>query len=124
MTDQTNQYVILIVEPEWNPADYSAEEFQATGDQHRAFAEAVAAAGAKILDGNALQPSSQAVRITPASGDREAVFTDGPFPELKELVTGYYVIEADDVETAKRLAALCPTGGRLEMWPVFDTSNM
>lgn len=118
------QYVVFIVEPEWNPADYSPEEFQATGDQHRAFAEAVAAAGATILDGNALQPSSTAVRIEPARGATPAVYTDGPFPELKELVTGYYVIEAPDAATARRVAALCPTEGRLEMWPVFDTSGM
>ncbi len=119
-----DQYVILIVEPEWNPADYSAEEFQQTGDQHRAFAAAVTAAGGTVLGGNALQPSSTAVRIEPAKDGGEPVYTDGPFPELKELVTGYYVIEADDFDTAKRLAALCPTVGRLELWPVFDTSNM
>lgn len=118
------QYVVFIVESEWDPSEYSADDFHAVGDQHRAFAEAVAAAGAKVIDGNALQPSSQAVRITPAAGDAPAVFTDGPFPELKELVTGYYVIEVDDPGTARQLAALCPTGGRLEMWPVFDTSNM
>jgi hypothetical protein len=118
------QYVVLIVEPEWNPADYSAEDFQNTGNQHRAFAQAVAEAGAKIIDGNALQPSATAVRIQPATGDAPAVFTDGPFPELKELVTGYYVIETDDADLARRLAALCPTDGRLELWPVFDTSNM
>jgi hypothetical protein len=116
--------MVLIVEPEWDPADYSAEEFKAVGDRHRAFAEAVAAAGGKVVDGNALQPSATAVRIAPATSTDEAVFTDGPFPELKELVTGYYVIEAPDRDTARRLAALCPSDGRLEMWPVFDTSGM
>ena len=62
--------------------------------------------------------------IEPAAAASEAVYTDGPFPELKELVTGYYVIEAPDADTARRVAALCPTVGRLEMWPVFDTSMM
>lgn len=118
------QYVVFIVEEEWNPDDYSAEDLQAVGDQHRAFAEAVAEAGATILGSNALMPSSAAVRIEPATADRPAVYTDGPFPELKELVTGYYVIESDDPDVARRLAALCPTAGRLELWPVFDTSGM
>jgi hypothetical protein len=118
------QYMIFIVEPEWDPADYSAEDFQSTGDQHRAFMAAVAEAGGKVLGGEALQPSATAVRITPATAGGEAVFTDGPFPELKELVTGYYLIEAPDQATARRVAALCPTAGRLELWPVFDTSNM
>ena len=52
------------------------------------------------------------------------MFTDGPFPELKELVTGYYKIEAADAQQARQLAALCPTGGRIELFPIFDTSAM
>jgi len=118
------QYMIFIVEPEWDPADYSAEDFQATADQHRAFAAAVEEAGGKVLSSEALQPSATAVRITPATADRDAVFTDGPFPELKELVTGYYLVELPDQATARKVAALCPTAGRLELWPVFDTSTM
>ena len=120
----SQHYVVFIIEEEWNPDDYSAEDLTATGDLHRAFEAAVKEAGGKVLDGNALQPSSTAVRITPATGDSPAVFTDGPFPELKELVTGYYVIEVDDRETATRVAAPCPTAGRLELWPVFDTTGM
>jgi hypothetical protein len=117
-------WMVLIVEPEWDPTQHRPQEFQDMGKLHRAFAEAVAAAGAKILDGDALEPSSKAVRIKPASGDTPAVFTDGPFPELKELVTGYYKIEADSPEQARQLAALCPTGGHIELYPIFDTSGM
>jgi hypothetical protein len=120
----TEQYMVFIVEPEWEPSEHSAAEFKAVGALHRAFAEAVHAAGGKVLSGNALQPSKAAVRIEPATATREAVFTDGPFPEVKELVTGYYLIEVADKATARRLAALCPTAGRLELWPVFDTSNL
>ena len=64
------------------------------------------------------------MRITPARNGTPAVFTDGPFPELKELVTGYYKIEAADAAQARQLAALCPTGGRIELFPIFDTSAM
>jgi hypothetical protein len=116
--------MVLIIEPEWDPAQHRPEEFQEMGKLHRAFAEAVAAAGAKIVDGDALAPSSQAVRIRPGSNGTPAVFTDGPFPELKELVTGYYKIETDSPEQARQLAALCPTGGHIELYPIFDTSNM
>lgn len=120
----SEQYMVFIVEPEWDPTDYSPEEFTATGDQHRAFAAAVDEAGGKVLSSEALQPSATAVRIAPATATSEAVFTDGPFPELKELVTGYYLIEMPDPSSARRVAALCPTAGRLELWPVFDTTNM
>lgn len=117
-------WMVLIVEPEWDPSQHSPEEFQEMGTLHRAFAEAVTAAGGKILDGDALAPSAMAVRIQPARNGTPAVFTDGPFPELKELVTGYYKIEASSAEQARELAALCPTGGHIELFPIFDTTGM
>jgi hypothetical protein len=122
--EMAQTWMVLIIEPEWDPAQHSPEEFADMGTQHRAFAEAVHAAGAKILDGDALAPSKEAVRITPARKGSPAVFTDGPFPELKELVTGYYKIEAADEAQARQLAALCPTAGRIELFPIFDTSAM
>jgi hypothetical protein len=120
------QYVIFIVEPDWNPDDYGPDDFQSEGKLHQAFADAVRAAGGQVLGSDALQPTSAAVRITPTGerGSGEAVFTDGPFPELKEVVTGYYVIEMPDRESALRVAAKVPTGGWLEMRPVFDMSDI
>lgn len=120
----SEQYMVFIVEADWEPSDLSPEDFKSVAAQHRAFAQAVHEAGGKVLGGNALQPSRAAVRITPATASREAVFTDGPFPEVKELVTGYYLIEVADKAMARRLAAQCPTSGRLELWPIFDTSGM
>ncbi len=36
----------------------------------------------------------------------EPVFTDGPYLESKELVGGFWIIEAPDLDVALRLAAL------------------
>ena len=38
-------------------------------------------------------------------------YTDGPFTEAKELVAGFYVIEARDVDEGAEIAARCPGGG-------------
>jgi hypothetical protein len=35
----------------------------------------------------------------------EAVFTDGPYVESKEHIAGFWIIEAPDIEVARRLAA-------------------
>ena len=35
----------------------------------------------------------------------EAVFTDGPFVESKELLAGFWIIEAPDLDVALKLAA-------------------
>jgi len=48
--------------------------------------------------------------------------TDGPFAEAKDLVGGYSVIEANDLEQAAQLARGCPIferGGVVEVRPVM-----
>lgn len=118
----TEQYVILIHEPEWDPATVTQEDWAVAMAAHGAFAAAVEAAGATILGGDALMPPRASTRITPAQGSRAAVFTDGPFPEVKEVVSGFYKIEVSDRDQALALAALCPTTGYVEVTPVMPTS--
>jgi hypothetical protein len=46
------------------------------------------------------------------------VVTDGPFVESKEIVGGYSVVKADNIDAAAELAKGCPallTGGRVEV---------
>ncbi|MEP6479843.1 MAG: YciI family protein [Rhodoglobus sp.] len=120
----SQEYIILIVEPEWDPSSISEADWTAAMAQHGAFAKAVADAGQQVLGGDALQPSSAAVRIVPARDGKPAVFTDGPFTELKEVVSGFYKISARDLAQAKELAALCPSPGHIELYPVLDTGSM
>ena len=49
----------------------------------------------------------------------DAVYTDSPYADSSELITGFYAVETDDVEIAKKLAALVPTGGTIEWRKVF-----
>jgi hypothetical protein len=118
------EYIVLIVEEAWDPAIVTEEQWKAAMDGHGAFAKAVADAGAQILGGDALQPPSTAVRITPGHNGGAAVFTDGPFGETKEVVTGYYKLGVKDAAQARELAALCPTGGWVELYPVMETGAM
>jgi hypothetical protein len=118
------EYVAFIVESEWDPAALTEEQWTAVMLQHRAFAEAVEAAGARLLGGDALQPPSTAVRIDRAGPGDPAVFTDGPFGEVREVVTGYYKIGAKDADQARELAALIPTSGHVDLYPVMDTGSM
>ena len=48
--------------------------------------------------------------------------TDGPFTEAKDLVLGFIVIEARDLEQAVELSTACPIvegGGSVEIRPVM-----
>jgi hypothetical protein len=118
------EYIVLIVEEPWDPTTVTEEQWGAATRAHQAFAQAVEQAGASILGGDALQPPASAVRITPARNGGSPVYTDGPFADTKEVVTGYYKLGVRDAAQARELAALCPSGGSLELWPVMDTGAM
>ena len=116
------QYMFLLFDDESWHDDLSAETWEQGMVQHRAFAEAVEAAGARILDGNALERTSAATTVR-NSGGGSPLTTDGPFIETKEAIGGYYVIDAADLDQALALAAKCPSPV-VEVRPVLDTSGL
>lgn len=114
----SEEYVLLIHEPDWHPETMTAEDWQAGMAGHQAFQEAVAAAGERIVATNALQSASKATKITPRPGG-DPLITDGPFGETREVITGFYSFTAATPEKARELAALVPTGGWVELYPVL-----
>ena len=49
--------------------------------------------------------------------------TDGPFAETKERLGGYYLVEADSIEDAAKLAAKIPSarlGGSVEVRQIVE----
>ena len=59
-----------------------------------------------LLDLCGLQPSSKGARIKFSGGKRTAI--DGPFPESKELIAGYWVIQVKSREEAIEWAKRAP----------------
>src|SRR4051794_26949786 len=58
-------------------------------------------------------------------GNQLAV-TDGPFTEAKDIVLGFIVVEARDLEHAVEIAKSCPValgGGGVEIRPVMEASD-
>jgi hypothetical protein len=43
------------------------------------------------------------------------VLTDGPFLESKEMISGYFVINANDIEEATELTKECPLLGQFQL---------
>jgi hypothetical protein len=114
------QYMFLLFDTEEFYDNVTAEDWQAAMKLHRAFAEAVEAAGASILGGEALEKSSTASTVKQQTSG-EPLVTDGPFIETKEALGGFYLIEAKDLDQALALAKICPSGN-VEVRPVMDTS--
>ena len=70
------------------------------------YNEGMAKAGI-LLDLAGLQPSSKGARIK-FSGGKPTVI-DGPFPETKELIAGYWLIQVNSKEEAIEWAKRCPS---------------
>lgn len=73
------------------------------------------------LDG--LQPPSKGARVRFADG--RPTVTDGPFTEAKEIIGGYWLIQARSKEEAVQWATRCPAGDGnvIEVRQVFEPSD-
>jgi hypothetical protein len=115
----SEQWIVLIRENEAANDALTAEQIDARDKAHTAFVKAVEDAGAKMLAGAPLKTTDTAVSITPARNGAPAVFTDGPFTEVKEVVSGYYKLEVKDAAQARELAARVPTIGHNELYALL-----
>ncbi len=90
-------------------------------DTMGAYNEELIKAGV-LLAGEGLHPSSEGARVEYAGDER--VITDGPFTETKELVAGFWIIQASTKEEALEWARRIPLSrGRVEVRRVFDVSE-
>ena len=73
-----------------------------------------------FIEAEALTPGASATCVRVRNG-RKAV-TDGPYAETKEMVAGFYVIEARDLNEAIAVAARIPAAplGVVEVRPCRD----
>ena len=72
------------------------------------------------LDGAQLSPIDTATTLREQGG--RALVTDGPFADTKEVLGGFYLVEADDLDHATRLAEMIPItryGGCVEIRPLL-----
>ncbi len=125
-------YCYLIREKDWDSDSFDVApenmpaEMQATMAEHGAFAVAVEKLGARIVGGSALTNARYGGVVSPGSGDRaaeDAVYSDSPYADSSELITGFYLVEVDSEEQARTIAALVPTGGTIEWRKVFPMAD-
>lgn len=107
-----------------------ADQYWYTGTAHEThqpspeYAEFAAEAGAAgvMRGGEALYAPEMATTITVQGGKGgDAVVTDGPYAEAKEVLGGYFILEAADLDEAIKWAAKIPAswdGGKVELRPV------
>ena len=88
------------------------------------FNEEMVKAGV-MLAAEGLQATSKGARVKFHGGGRTTV-TDGPFTEAKELVAGFWLIQARDKDEAIAWMQRAPFGGgvELEIRQVFEPSDL
>ena len=112
------EYMLFIWDDEQAWAHADPQTVDATMAAHREF---IAANGPALRGGNRLHPSPASTSLRTAA-DRSVTITDGAFAETKEVIGGYYVIEAPDLEAALRIARQVPAPfGGVEVRPVLPT---
>jgi hypothetical protein len=104
---------------------WAPEEIDAHMTFMRDFAARLEESG-EYVDGQALAPEGAWVRY---DGEGRPPVTDGPFPETKDLIAGWYAIDVDSwdraVELAGELSAAPGAGGEpihewLEVRPLLS----
>lgn len=75
----------------------------------------------RCLGGAHLQPAETATTVRDGAG--EALITDGPFADSKEVLGGYYVLDAPDLDAALEFAQRIPAvrlDGAVEVRPLVE----
>jgi hypothetical protein len=80
-----------------------------------------------MLDGAGLQPSSKGARVLFSPGNKRTV-VDGPFPETKELIAGYWIWKVESKDEALRWLTHCPhpfpgQEGQIEIRQLFEEED-
>lgn len=102
------RYMLMMNAPRSTSGDYqvsqwSQDDFKAhIAFMHR-FNKELTDAGELVGAEGLAQPGE--ARIVRAGKDGSPVVTDGPFPEAKEFLAGYWIVEVDTTERAYEIAA-------------------
>jgi hypothetical protein len=118
------RYAALIYSPaEDEGRDVPPEVMETILAEYNAFGEA---AGDVIAGGEALHDTDTATTVKVKDGKGgEAVFTDGPFAETKEVLGGFYLLDCADLDEALEWARQIPGAwhGKVEVRPCIDFSQ-
>jgi hypothetical protein len=101
-----SQYLLILRD---DPAVFhkmSPQEIQQVFAKYVAWRTRMQEAG-RLVGGNKLEDFTGRV-LSKAGASAEMRITDGPFAESKELVGGYFMINADSYEDAVELCRDCP----------------
>ncbi len=114
------QYMLMVTEDLAKERERTPGETQALIEGRTAYEQELRALSV-FLDGERLRPVSEGRRVSTRDGAARVV--TGPFAEA--TLSGYYVVQADDLDAATKLAERCPVspGSALDVRPLMKGSH-
>jgi hypothetical protein len=113
------KYLMLIYGNEEKWSSFSPEEWPAAIAKQDAFNKKYAQTG-ELLGAYGLADAAAAKLIRRAKDGSPAV-TDGPYLETKEYIASFYLLDCENEERARQIAADMPFGDQdpVELWPIL-----
>lgn len=93
------QFMLMLRDSRTFPEDIAPEEIQEIIERYRLWSEKLGISGQKLRDNEG--------RVV-VRKDGGVTITDGPYAEAKEVLGGYFVLEADDYDAALKMVEDCP----------------
>ena len=113
------RYLCLIYLDERQLAALPANDMDVLNQRHLQYNEELLDRGV-FIEAEALQPAADTTCVRVRNG--KVSLTDGPYAETKEMVAGFYLIEARDLNDAIQVASRLPAAplGVVEVRPCRD----
>jgi hypothetical protein len=110
------KYALLIYPKAGSHEALADEEYKSVNAEYWALRD-----DSRCLGGGHLQPAETATTVR--YGERENLIIDGPFADTKEVLGGYYVLDASDLDEVLEWAQRIPAvrlGGAVEIRPFVE----
>jgi hypothetical protein len=114
MEDSLMQYALLIYIDPAEGSDFTDEQRHARTAEYMELRQ-----DPRMRGGAHLRPAETATTVRVV--DQQALITDGPFSNPKEVFGGFYLFESDDLDAALEIAQRVPAarhGGAVEVRPL------
>lgn len=117
------RFIVLVRDAPGQFDDLGPEEMQQLVQRYHAWGTALAAEGRMVLSHKLRDGEGRVARG--ASGGGMSV-TDGPFAEGKEIVGGFWIIQADDLDHAVQTLSTHPhlANGSLEVREIEELGDL
>ena len=110
------KYALLIYPEPGSHEALGEDEYKSVNAQYWALRD-----DSRCLGGGHLQPADSATTVR--HGGDETLITDGPYADTKEVLGGYYVVDASNLDDALEFAQRIPAvrlGGAVEVRPLVE----